>query len=88
MLYVALSELAVLALVVSSFLSVLRSSKRAHDRREDQLLNQLLHAVGRPWEPAPSDSFTPEPAPLYDDDGELVLSDRYFRFTTSPEQEP
>ncbi len=88
MLYVALAELGLIALTIFGSWSAVRSQSRAHARREDLLLNQALHAAGRPWQPAPADTFIPERAPLWDEDGELALSQHYARFTTSPEQEP
>lgn len=58
MIYVALAEAAVLAAAILAFCGLLRSKERAHARREDLLLNQLLHAVGRPWQAAPADEAT------------------------------
>jgi hypothetical protein len=52
-LYVALAEAAVLAVVVIAFAGLLRSKERSCARREDAMLNKLLHAVGTPWEPSP-----------------------------------
>lgn len=67
-------------LVVSTlgFLNLLRSQQRAHARREDLLLNQLLNAVGKPWQPAPAD----EPKPV----AEHVIAPR--RYTATPERFP
>lgn len=87
MIYVALGELALLALTIYGAWGALRAQARANARREDLLLNQALHAAGRPWQPAPSDA-APMPRPLFDDDGELILSQHYSRFTSTPEQEP
>lgn len=87
MLYIALAELGLIALLVFTFAGFIRSLTRAHARREDLLLNQALHAAGRPWQPAPADDFSP-PRPLYNDDGELMVGSRYLRFSDSPEQEP
>lgn len=54
MLYVALAEAAVLAVVVIVFAGLLRSKERSCARREDAMLNKLLHAVGTPWEESPA----------------------------------
>ena len=86
MLYLALAELGLIALTIFGSWSALRSQNRAHARREDLLLNQMLHTAGKPWQPAPADDRSPRS--LLDDDGEMVLSQHYSRFTSSPEQEP
>lgn len=76
MVYVALAEAIALVLVVFLLVGLLRSQQRAHARREDLLLNQMLHLAGKPWTPAPADERgeTPEFVPR--------------RWTPSPEQEP
>lgn len=48
-----------LGVAVVAFASLLRGQQRAHARREDLLLNQLLHATGKPWQPAPADEKPP-----------------------------
>jgi hypothetical protein len=35
--------------------SIVRQERRQHFRERDLLLNQLLHAVGNPWQPAPAE---------------------------------
>lgn len=76
MIAVALAEAAALVAVVVAFAGVVRSLIRQHARERDLLINQLLHATGNPWQPAPvADRPTPdEPARV--------------RFTASPEQLP
>ncbi len=64
-------------ITASLLASQLRSMQRAHARREDLLLNQLLHVAGRPWQPAPAT----EPALL---DAEP----RPATWTATPEQDP
>lgn len=86
MIYVALAELVLIAFLCYGAWNALRSQQRASARERDLLLNQALHAAGRPWQPAPSDYH--EPRSLYDDEGELMLSQSYARFTQNPEQEP
>lgn len=86
MLYIALAELGLIALVCYGSWNALRAQNRAHARREDLLLNQALHAAGKPWQPAPADEHTP--IPIYDEDGELTVASRYAFFTDTPEQEP
>lgn len=88
MLYLALAELGLIALTILASASLHRSQSRAHARREDLLLNQLLHTAGRPWQPAPADHYAPPTPPLFDEDGEMALSRHYSRFTLTPEQEP
>lgn len=53
---VSLAAIAVLLAVIVALVGLLRSQQRAHARREDLLVNQLLHAVGRDWQPAPADA--------------------------------
>lgn len=74
---VALALVAALAATVIALGGLLRSQARTHARREDLLLNQLLHAVGNPWQPAPAD------APVERERTELP---EVGRFVTSPEQ--
>lgn len=80
MTYVALAELGALVLTILAFAGLIRAQQRAHARREDLLVNQLLHAVGKTWTPSP--------------DVELRESRRQtshpleVRFTGSPEQLP
>lgn len=85
--YVALAEAAILTVVIVSFTSLLRSKDRSHARREDLLLNQLLHAVDKPWQEAPAAASPPVPVEHRDPD-EVLPTPSYRRFTTSPEQEP
>ena len=54
MIYIALAEAVVLALVVLAFLHFVAQSARAHARREDLLLNQMLNLAGKPWQPPPA----------------------------------
>jgi hypothetical protein len=80
MVLVAVVEAVALVAIVVAFAGILARSQRAHARREDLLINQLLHAAGKTWQPAPAETAgaggrrEPEPA--------LV------RFTPSPEQLP
>jgi hypothetical protein len=53
MVYVCLAEAAALAAAIIAFCGLLRSSSRAHARREDLLVNQLMHATGHTWSPPP-----------------------------------
>lgn len=43
-----------LVVTVSILARLLVSQQRAHARREDLLVNELLHAVGKPWLEAPA----------------------------------
>lgn len=88
MLYVALVEAAALVVLVSAFSGILRSVLRSHARREDALIDRVLHVAGNPWNVAPADEFVPLARSPFDDDGELILSQHYSRFTSTPEQEP
>lgn len=54
MLYVALAEACTLALAITGFAGLLARQQRQHDRRQDLLINQLLHATGRTWTPPPA----------------------------------
>lgn len=74
---VALALAAVLLVTVVVLGGLLRSQQRAHTRERDLLLNQLLHAVGNPWQPAPADT------PIERERTELP---EVGRFVTSPEQ--
>lgn len=78
MLYVALVLAAALAVTVVTFAQTIRALIRQHARERDLLTNQLLHAVGRDWLPAPADEWKP-PA-----DREPLVTE----WTTQPEQQP
>lgn len=54
---VAVAAIAAYTLVVIALLSAMRQQARAHARREDLLLNQLLHATGNAWSPPPVDEW-------------------------------
>lgn len=80
MLYVALVLAGALVAVVISFAGVVRSLVRQHARERDLLINQLLHATGKPWQPAPETEAQ-----------RSRLAERHERersFTLTPEQEP
>lgn len=47
-------EAAAFVAVVATLVRMMRAQERAHARREDMLLNQLLHAAGHPWQEAPA----------------------------------
>lgn len=66
---------ATLVIVVSVFSRLLVSQQRAHARREDLLLNQLMHATGKTWTPPPA---TARP---------IVEVGEQHKFTASPEQD-
>jgi len=85
MLYIALAELVVIFLGMFGSMRFVQSQSRAHARREDLLLNQALHAAGRPWQPAPADTRQAVEQPDWD---ELLRTEQYSKFTTTPEQEP
>lgn len=59
MTFVALALVAALAVAVVVFGQLLRSERRAAARERDLLLNQLLHAVDKPWQTAPADEREP-----------------------------
>lgn len=84
MTYLAVGELAVLVLTVLAFTNLLRGQQRAHARREDLLVNQLLHAAGKTWQPSPeSEAWRKRQEEAQDDRREYEV-----RFTASPEQLP
>lgn len=68
---------ATLLATLASCGQLLRWQQRSHARREDQLLNQLLHLAGKPWESAPADSARPQPRE--------VAEPGAPRFTATPE---
>lgn len=80
MIAVALVEAVALVAVVVAFAGVVARMQRAHARREDLLVNQLCHLVGRDWHPAPADEERREAA------GQAERA--RVRFTASPEQLP
>lgn len=80
MVYVALAEAAVIAVIVAAGTGLLRWLIRAHARERDLLLNQLLNLAGKPWQPAPADDTQ---NPWQD----AALEARH-QWTRSPEQEP
>lgn len=55
---IAVCLIAAWAITAIALAGLLRQERRQHARERDLLLNQLLHAVGKPWQPAPA---TPEP---------------------------
>lgn len=77
---VALALVVLLAIVLSVFTGLLRSQHRAHSRREDLLINQLLHAVGKAWTPPPAEAWTAPAA------GEPLVAE--LDWTPTPEQSP
>lgn len=54
MLYVVLALVASNAVTVAAFANLLRVERRQSARERELLVNQLLHAVDRPWQPAPA----------------------------------
>lgn len=73
---VAVALAAVLVVAIGSFGQLLRWQQRAHARREDLLLNQLLNLAGKPWLPAPADEPKP-PVPVREPEAP--------RYTATPE---
>lgn len=71
MIFVSLALVALLAATVITFAGLLRSERRASARERDLLLNQLLHAVGKPWTPAPAEAPAPPLEP------EEIMPSRY-----------
>lgn len=76
MTYVALALVAGWAATSITLLGAVRAQWRQHARERDLLLNQLLHATGKPWQAAPADD-KPEPAPR-----------EPRSWTATPEQQP
>lgn len=74
MLYLAVVQAVASAAVILGVLSLTRSQQRSHARREDALIDRLLHVTGNTWTPPPADN--PAPAPVI----EIV------DWTPSPEQ--
>lgn len=90
MLYVVCFALvALVASVTVTFAGLFRSQSRAAARREDLLVNQLMHLADRTWTPPPA--WEPETARPVGGNGEIADDDlvpSYELFTVSPEQEP
>lgn len=60
MLYLAVVQavaLVVALALVGGLVRALRAQSRSHARREDALLDKLLHTVGKPWTPSPSETY-------------------------------
>lgn len=55
MIYVCLALVGLLGVVVIVFGQLLRIERRQSARERDLLVNQLLHAVDRPWQQAPAE---------------------------------
>ncbi len=90
MLYVSLCLIALLAVLVVAFANILHAQSRAHARREDLLLNQLLHAVDKPWLPPPV-SYDDQALQFEIERQALAARAEYpdrSDWTTQPEQEP
>lgn len=81
MTYVCLALIAALVVTVVALAGLIRSQQRAATRERDLLLNQLMHLAGRSWQPAPADTWTPQPAPD-DEDGVWPT------WSAAPEQQP
>lgn len=80
MLYVALVLAAALVATVLAFAGLVRSLIRQQARERDLLINQLLHATGNAWQPAPA-------AEQRREQRERDL-EAEIRWTPSPEQLP
>jgi hypothetical protein len=78
MLIVCLALIAALIAVTVALAGLLGRQQRAHDRREDLLVNQILHLSGRTWTPPPADEWGPAK------DGEPLVRE----WTAQPEQHP
>lgn len=78
---VALALITVLLVVCVLFVGALERQRRAHARREDLLVNQLMHLAGKTWSPAPAESWGPA------DTGEPLVRD-VQDWTAAPEQQP
>lgn len=78
MLYVALILAVTVVVLVTSGVQMLSRIQRAHGRREDLLIAQVLHLSGRPWTPPPADEWKPAA------DGEPLVHE----YTAQPEQQP
>lgn len=55
---IALTALALAGIVTLAFTVTLRRMIREHARERQLLINQLLHATGKTWQPAPADERT------------------------------
>lgn len=75
MIIIALAAIAATAVASLTFASVVRSLVRSQARERDLLINQILHATGKPWQPAPA-----TPAPVSEPESRA--------WTASPEQLP
>lgn len=69
-----------LVAVTATLTGLLAREQRAHSRREDLLINQILHLSGRTWTPPPADEWGPAT------DGEPLV--REYDWTAQPEQQP
>lgn len=78
MTFVALALVVALIATVLVSAQLLARQQRAHARREDLLVNQILHLSGHTWTPPPSDEWKP-PA-----DGQPLVRE----YVTQPEQHP
>jgi hypothetical protein len=78
---VALALVAALIVVCVSFVGALERQRRAHARREELLVNQVMHLSGKSWTPPPAERWT---APAGDD----PLVAEIGEWTATPEQQP
>ena len=58
MVYVALVEAAAIVAATITYAGIVRSIIRSSARERDLLLNQLLHAVDKTWQPPPASHDT------------------------------
>lgn len=65
-----------LAILTLAFLRVLRAERREHRNETALLVNQLLHAVGKPWQEPPASSRNGD-----DEDGDVFDAERFTYHT-------
>jgi hypothetical protein len=79
--FVVLILAVALVAVVVVFAALLRWQQRAYTRERHLLVNQLLHATGRTWQPPPRVETAADHA-------EADGSNGWRTWTATPEQEP
>jgi hypothetical protein len=79
--FVVLILAAAVVVVAVVFGALLRWQQRAYTRERHLLVNQLLHATGRTWQPPPA-------AEKWGDELEEIEAREWPEWTATPEQHP
>lgn len=80
MLWVTLAAALSNGAIAVAFLRWSARRERQAARREELLLARICHLADRPWEPAPADTWQPEPEVETDDGPVLIANPEQWSF--------